>query len=94
MADRAHMTLRLVTPEGTAAETACDSVVLTMPDGADGRGGGLVGIERGHAPAVLALGDGALRASLGGEKVFEAVVSDGFASVKDNTITVITDRVR
>jgi len=85
------LTLRLLTPTGIGAETTCDSVQLYLRDNAEGRGGGMVGILRNHAPAVMALGKGPVRASLGGETVFSAVAEGGFASVRDNVITVITD---
>ena len=85
------MTLRLLTPTGTSAEAACDSVLLTQRDGAEGHGGGLVGIRADHAPAVIALGEGAVTASLGQNTVFRAAVSGGFASVLDNVVTVITN---
>ena len=95
MADNpAPITLRLLTPEGLAAETLCDSAILTICDGADGRGGGLVGIRRDHAPAVFALGAGRLEASTEGKRVLAASVSGGFASVRDNVITVITDSLQ
>ncbi len=85
------MTLRIRTPEGTAAEVSCDNVRFFLRDGADGTGGGFVGIQRGHAPAVLALGDGPIRASLGGRSVLRAHVGSGFASVQEDVITVLTD---
>ena len=92
MADRnAPMTLRLLTPGGVSAETPCDSVQLVLRDGVSGQGGGYIGIQRNHTPAVLALGQGTIRASLGQETVFLATAADGFASVRDNVITVITD---
>ena len=85
------MTLRLLTPDGVLKEIGCDSVQLILRDGVRGEGGGSVGIQKGHAPAVMALGRGVLRASLTGEAVFRARTEDGFASVRDNVITVITD---
>ena len=85
------LTLRLLTPTGTGGETACDSVRLCLRDNAEGKGGGMVGILRNHAPAVMALGKGPVRAVLGGETVFSAAVDGGFASVRDNVITVTTD---
>ena len=88
------MTLRIRTPEGTAAEVSCDSAQFFLRDGADGAGGGFVGIRRGHAPAVLALGDGPIRASLGGTDVLRAHANGGFASVSEDVITVLTDSVR
>ena len=87
------MTLRVQTPNGAAAETACDSVVLLLRDGADGKGGGFLGVQRDHAPAALALADGPVRASLGGKDVLRLRVGGGFAAVRDNVVTVLTDRV-
>ena len=95
MADKeGSMTLRVLTPTGVSAETPCDSVRLTLRDDRNGRGGGSIGIRKGHADAVLALGRGPVRASLGSETVFRAEVEAGFASVKDNVVTVITDSAR
>lgn len=92
MADSAStMTLRLLTPTGVSTETACDSVLLTQRDGAEGNGGGLVGVRADHAPAVIALGEGSVTASLGSRTVFRAAVAGGFASVLENVVTVITD---
>ena len=87
------MKLRLLTPTGLSEETACDDVLLTQRDSVAGAGGGLVGVRAGHAPAVIALGEGPVSASLGAKTVFRASVSGGFASVLDNAVTVITDRV-
>jgi len=85
------LTLRLLTPTGIASETKCDSVQLCLRDNAAGRGGGMAGILRGHESAVMALGKGPVRASLGGAVVFSARVDGGFASVRDNEIVIITD---
>ncbi len=90
-AQSAPMKLRLLSPTGVAAEVPCDSAQLFLRDNAQGRGGGMMGIKRGHIPAVMALGQGPVRASLGGTVVFSARVDGGFASVRDNEIIVITD---
>lgn len=92
MADSASsMILRILTPAGVSGEVECDSVQLALRDDAEGRRGGLVGIQRNHAPAVMALGRGEIRASRDGKPVFRAASAGGFAAVKDNVITVITD---
>ncbi len=85
------LTMRLLTPAGFSSEVICDSVRLTLKDNADGRGGGSVGILYGHAPAVMALGRGPAVAKKGGEIVLSAVLESGFASVRDNVVTVISD---
>jgi len=89
----APMTLSVLTPQGEDSKTLCDSVQLTLSDDAQGRGGGLIGIRRGHRRAVMALGSGVVRASLGGETVFLARTQGGFASVRDNVVAVIADSV-
>ncbi len=93
MAEASSLTLRLLTPNGTSAETGCDGVQLLIRDGADGQRGGLVGILRGHAPAVMALGEGPVLAYRAHVPVFRAIVSGGFASVAEDVVTVITDSV-
>ena len=89
--NEAPMILKLTTPGGVSDEPACDSVRLTLREGADDRGGGSVGILRDHAPAVMALAPGEVTASLEGRQVFRVRIGGGFASVRDNVITVITD---
>ena len=94
MEDRsAPMRLKLLTPAGQTADVGCDSVVLILQDDREGRGGGKVGVQPGHAPAVMALSDGPIRASLAGKTVLNARTAGGFASVKENVVSVITDSV-
>ena len=90
MSDK-RLTLRLLTPAGAAAEVSCDGVQLTLRENAAGRQGGLVGIEPGHTPAVLALGEGPILALTDHREFFRASASGGFALVKDDAVTVITD---
>ena len=49
----APLRLVVVTPQGIAAQAACDSVVLPVAEAADGTPGGTVGVRRGHVPALL-----------------------------------------
>ena len=95
MADNeAPLTLRILTPDGAAAETRCAGVILTVRDGADGKGGGLLGIRKGHTPAVFALAPGRIEASAGGKLVLSLRTAGGFASVGGDLVTVITDAVQ
>ena len=49
----APLRLVVVTPQGIAAQAACDSVVLPVAEAADGTPGGTVGVRRGGvAPAA------------------------------------------
>ncbi len=88
------MTLRLLTPSGAAASAACDSVQLVMRPNAEGQKGGLVGIKRDHTAAVIALDSGPVLAALEGKPVLRASVSGGFASVRDNVVTVLSETVQ
>ena len=82
----------LVTPEGEAARLLCDSVTVFAADDANGENGGSVGIRRGHLPAVIALESRSyVSARAEGAQVFKARVGGGFAHVRNNTVTVITD---
>ena len=90
--ESAPLTLRIVTPTGLAAGDPCDSVHLTLADDEKGRGGGDIAILRGHASAVLALGSGPARALRGGRECFRTELAGGFANVKNNVITVVTEK--
>ncbi len=92
MAEKDPLTLRIVTPAGLAAETRADSVHLTLADDEKGRGGGDIAILRGHASAVLALGSGPARALRGGRECFRTELAGGFANVKNNVVTVVTEK--
>jgi len=83
--------LRILTPAGAVAETECDTVLLTLADGRNGRGGGSVGIRSGHAAAIMALADGEATAERDGKAVLRAHVASGFASVSDDVVTVLSD---
>ena len=79
--------------EAQAVTVACDSVRLFARDGENGRGGGCLGIRRGHVPAIIALGNHPVVALLGGQTVFETPVSGGIAVVEagGHTVTVYPD---
>ena len=77
----APLRLVVVTPQGIAAQAACDSVVLPVAEAADGTPGGTVGVRRGHVPALLALSAGTVVARLRGQTVLRASVAAGLAAV-------------
>lgn len=84
----APLTLRILGVGGEELHFRCDSVRLTERDREDGHGGGSRGIRRGHVRALIALGAGPLRATLGDAVVFAQTYSGGLASVEDNVVTV------
>ncbi len=82
--------LKIVTPTGEAAVVSCDSVQMKTPDDAEGKNGGWIGIRRGHMDALLAIVEGPVVALKNGREVARIPVGEGFASVKENVVTVIT----
>ncbi len=84
--------LRVVTPTGAALDAECDSVRLNAAAGEDGEPG-MLGIRRGHLPALILLERGRLKAFLGGEPVADIGVGGGFATVADGSVTVLTSEI-
>ena len=84
--------LIVITPRGEAADVGCESVTVFCRDGINGENGGSIGIMRGFLPSLIALKEGSpVRAMSGGKPVYEARVQGGFASVKDDIVTVMTE---
>lgn len=86
----ARLILNVVSPQGAQEALACDSVRLLTPDDSHGEHGGWVGIRPGHTPALLAVEPGPVLAFRDGQEISRMDTVGGFASVKDNVITVIT----
>ena len=85
------LTLKIVTPGGEAGSTECDSILLVITDNASGTGCGSLGIHKGFQNSVISLSAGPVIGKRGGEEILKAVVRSGFATVKDNVVSVITD---
>ena len=88
--------LRVITPAGTAAEVECRSVRFNAKDGENGKGGGGIGIRKRHMKSLIAIEAGEIIAVTdgkltGGKSDFRIKVKAGFAAVKDDVVTVITD---
>lgn len=81
--------LRVVTPTGEVANVTCDSIRMQTPDGTDGKNGGWIGIRRGHTDALLALTAGDIQALLDGQLLRRIRVSEGFATVSQDVVTVM-----
>lgn len=85
------LTLCVFSPTGAETAIGCDSIRLSAKDGKDGKNGGSLGVRKGHAPAMVALGQGPLLALLQGETVFEGAFPGGIAVVEHDTVTVFTE---
>jgi len=87
------LTLQIVTPEGVNRTIPCDSVSLWMAPDSKGRGEGSIGIRKGHVDAVIALGNGKIEALEDGKPVFTARSEGGFATVRNDVVSVITTKL-
>jgi F-type H+-transporting ATPase subunit epsilon len=74
----------VVTPEKTILDERVDFVALPLYDGE-------LGVLPGRSPLIGRLGYGELRARLG-DVVHHFYVDGGFAQVRDNVVTVLTNR--
>lgn len=83
--------VKIVTPAGAGFSFDCDSLHLQTPDGVQGNEGGSFGIRRGHSDALAALADGEIYAQLNGKEVKRLHVYAGFAKIKGDSVTLITD---
>lgn len=80
----------IITPEGKTVSAECDSIHIPVCDGIK-TPGGQYGIRKGHAAAVISLGDGRVTAYLNGKKVLQFSVSGGFAKVDRDRVAVVTE---
>ncbi len=86
------LTLKVITPTGATENISCDSILLTVKDSDNGKGGGLYGIRTGHADSLFATDTGKITAKADGKTVFEEEYKEGFADCRNNTVTVITEK--
>jgi len=80
MAEKLH--LRVITPEETVVDEAVDMVIMRCS-------GGEMGVLPGHQPHAAVLREGTLRIKTGKQERRMAV-QGGLATVRDNTLTVLT----
>jgi F-type H+-transporting ATPase subunit epsilon len=85
-AEAGHKTLQcvVVTPEKTLLDETVDFVSLPLYDGE-------LGVLPGRTPLIGRLGYGELRTKLG-DTVHRYYVDGGFAQIRDNVVTVLTNR--
>lgn len=85
------ITLVILTPEGEKARLSCSHVTLFAKDNARGEGGGSFGIRRGHLPALAALKENSLVEAISDGGQVRFCVGGGFASIRDEVVTVVTE---
>ena len=82
------LTVRFFTVDRSIPEMECDSVRLPVSDSIKGCFSGSYGIKKGHARAVFSLKAGKVTLNLNGKTVFDADISDGFATVENNEVCI------
>ncbi|MBQ3126698.1 MAG: hypothetical protein IJC15_06470 [Clostridia bacterium] len=85
--------LTITTPDQTRS-VRCDAVNFYVPDSpTNPNAGGSIGIRRGHVDALMAVAAGRVSARVGGKTVLAVDTAPGFAVVRRDAVTIITDRV-
>lgn len=85
--------LKIVTPESLVGPFECDSVHFIITDDKTGNGGGEYGVRSGHIRSVISVDKGNVTAYLDGKQVFETKVDGGFATVENNIVTIVTEKI-
>ena len=86
-----NLSLKIITPDGQAANIVCDSIRLPAADDEHGKNGGFVGIHPGHTAAMIALDKGTVSAYTGGTPILTIHIKEGFAAVSPEAVVIMTD---
>lgn len=87
------LVLVIVTLDGQNKIEDCDTVLLPVSEDSKGRFSGSYGIRKGHAKSVFSVAQGQLIAYRDEKIIFSAKISDGFAMVESDTVSVTVDKI-
>ncbi len=87
------LTVKFFSVDRHIPEIECDSVRLPISDSIKGEFSGLYGIRKGHADAVFSLKSGKAVLTCNEKTVFEADISEGFATVENNEVCITVDGI-
>ena len=87
------LTVKFFSADRHLPDMECDSVRLPVSDNIKGEFSGSYGIRKGHANAVFSLKAGKVILTSNEKTVFEADISDGFATVENNKVCITVDSV-
>lgn len=82
------LTVSFFSVDRQVSDIECDSVRLPVSDNMKGEFSGSYGVRKGHARAVFSLEAGKVILTSDGKTVFEADISDGFATVENNEVSI------
>lgn len=77
--------------EKQISDIKCESVRLPVADSVKGDFSGSYGIKKGHARAVFSLKEGTVILTSDDKTVLSVDISDGFATVSDNQVSITVD---
>ena len=69
----------------------CDSVLIPITDDRAGKFSGVYGVKKGHANALFSLKKGDVVVSKDGSIIFTAEISEGFAVIENNILSITVD---
>lgn len=88
------LTVKFFAVDRHVTDMECDSVRLPISDSIKGEFSGSYGIKKGHARAVFSLKAGKVILTSEGKSVFEADISEGFATVENNEVCITVSDVK
>ena len=86
------LTFKIISLNGSTEPIECDSVHLILRDSTEGKGGGSMGVRTGHIKSLLSVADGKVNAYLNSKEIFSCTTVGGFATVEDDTVTLVTQK--
>ncbi len=87
------LTVKFFTVDRQISALECDSVRIPVADSSKGEFSGSYGIKKGHARAVFALKQGTVIVAKDDKTIFTANISNGFAIVENNEISITVDSI-
>jgi F0F1-type ATP synthase epsilon subunit len=88
------LTVKFFTADRRIPDMECESVRLPVSDNIKGGFSGSYGIRKGHARAIFSLKAGKVALISKESNVFEAEISEGFATVENNEVCIIVNSVK
>ncbi len=88
------LTVKFYAVDRQISEIECDSIRVPVSDSVNGDFSGYYGIRKGHTRAIISLKNGDVTVSKDGKTIFTAEISDGFAMVENNVVSITVDSIK
>lgn len=87
------LTVKINSVDKHISPIECDSVRIPVADSIKGTFSGSYGIKKGHAKAVFSLKKGEVIVTVADKTIFKAEISEGFATVENNLLSITVDKI-